>query len=269
MTDPASQFVFLPGAGGGSPDLALLRANPADPSRFQTIVYPGWQSYVSGAFSAEALVTELAARIAAAVPEGPIRIIGLSLGGHFGYAAALRLQASGREVAGFCAIDSFMIESSEPSAGWKGRALAQALELVRQRRIGELFQFVQSRFWRALLRLAGDRLPDLLSKFGGPSGGAVAGSAADSKLKEELTMRLLIREVAPWVASLDGGNPTALKVPAILLRTRLTAGDDAAWMRRCPTIEIHEVPGGHHTLFDPPNVGALRDAFVTGTRQWA
>jgi hypothetical protein len=57
-------------------------------------------------------------------------------------------------------------------------------------------------------------------------------------------MYLLVREVVPWIASLDR-EPVALKARAILLRTRLTAGDDAAWRRRCPSIEIFEIPGRH------------------------
>ena len=63
------------------------------------------------------------------MPRGPNRIVGNSIGGHFGYAVALHLQAAGREIAGFCAIDSFMITSSEPSAGRQRRALVNAVDL--------------------------------------------------------------------------------------------------------------------------------------------
>ena len=79
-------------------------------------------------------------------------------------------------------------------------------------------------------------------------------------------MRVLIREGA-WTASLDR-EPVALNVPAVLVRTRLTAGDDAAWLRRCPRIEIFEVPRRHYTLFEPKNVRSLRDTFFTATRDW-
>jgi thioesterase domain-containing protein len=80
-------------------------------------------------------------------------------------------------------------------------------------------------------------------------------------------MRLLVRETAPWIGSLDR-EPVALRAPAVLLRTRLTAGDDAAWRRRCPNIEIFEIAGQHHTLFEPENIGALREAFVAATPGW-
>ena len=57
------------------------------------IGYPGWKRYVADGFSAEVLVADLVTQIATKVPQGPIRIVSVSIGGHFGYAAALRLQA--------------------------------------------------------------------------------------------------------------------------------------------------------------------------------
>jgi thioesterase domain-containing protein len=266
MINPSCPIIVLSGAGGGAPNLAALTGSPEDANRFKTIGYPGWQRYVAGGFSAESFISELTAQIATQVPRGPICIVGLSIGGHFGYAAALRLQASGREIAGLCAIDTFMIASAKPSAGWKGRALAQGWELMRKRRIGELMLFMRSKFWRALLRFSGNRLPSLVQRFALfhrlPSV-----SILDPMLEEELSMRLLIREVAPWIASLDR-EPTALEAPATLLRTAFTAGDDAAWRRRCPNIEIFEISGQHHTLFEPENIASLREAFVTATRAW-
>jgi len=38
---------------------------------------------------------------------------------------------------------------------------------------------------------------------------------------------------------------------------------------RCPVIEIREVPGKHLTLFEPENIGALREAFVEAASQFA
>src|SRR5437763_1769577 len=108
MTDSSSPFVFLPGAGGGAPGFAAFR-DGADDIRFEVINYPGWRRYVADSFSAESLIRDLAAQIVERVPHGPIFIVGLSIGGHFGYAIALLLEEQGREIAGLCAIDSFMI----------------------------------------------------------------------------------------------------------------------------------------------------------------
>jgi pimeloyl-ACP methyl ester carboxylesterase len=251
MKDSASAVIFLSGAGGGAPDFDVFRRDAEDLTRFALVSYPGWKSYILPGFSAEILVTDLAARIAAIVPQGPIRVIGLSIGGHLGYAVALRLEAMGREIAGFCAIDSFMVASSGPSSGWKGRALAQALDLLSSRRFGEFAGFLRSRVWRALIRLAGANLPVLLQRlsFLNPLPSILA---FDPILEQELSMRLLIRTAAPWLASIDC-EPVALEAPASLLRTTSTAGDDAVWRRRCPKIEIFE---------------QLRDVFLVATRNW-
>ena len=266
MTDSSSPVIFLSGAGGGAPDLHAFREGAEDMTRIEVIGYPGWERYVANGFSAEVLIADLATQIATRVPQGPIRIVGLSIGGHFGYAAALRLQSMGREIAGFCAIDTFMITSSKPSAGWKGRAFAQGLELLRGWRFGEFTRFLRSKFWRALVRLAGSRLPTLLQRFSSSSR-LPSVSTLDPIFEEELSMRLLIREAAPWIASLDR-EPVPLKAPAVLLRTRPAAKDDPAWRRRCPNIKICEIPGEHDTLFEAENIGSLREAFLTATGDW-
>jgi thioesterase domain-containing protein len=262
LTNP---FVFLPGSGGGAPQLEAFGAD-GNQTHFVTIGYPGWQRYIGAIFSAQVLIAELAEQIMTAVPNGPIRIVGNSMGGHFGYAIALHLQAAGREIAGFCAIDSFMISSSDASAGWQKRALAHGLHLLRKRRFAEFVQFLRSKFWRALLRLGGSRVQGLLRRIA--SGGRASYlSLIDPILEAEINLRLLTQQAASWIAGLDR-DPVALDVPSALLRTRFAAADDSAWRRRCPKIEIYEVPGGHHTLFEPENVGALRSAFIAATARW-
>jgi thioesterase domain-containing protein len=266
VADPTPLVVVLSGAGGGVPDPAIFRAGIGDRTRYETVGYPGWRRYIEEDFSTEVLVAELAAKISAIASRGPIRIIGISIGGHFGYAAALHLKASGREIAGFCAIDTFMVSTAAPSAGWQGRALALASRLIRGRRFGEFFRFLRSRFWRALFRLAGRRLPNLLRK--------VASSrqlswifSLDPIFEEELNIRLLIQWAAPWIASLDR-KPVALDAPAVLLRTRFTARDDAAWRCRCPDINLIEIPGDHQGLFERENISSLHDSFVIATQKW-
>jgi thioesterase domain-containing protein len=265
LTD-RSVFVFLPGSGGAAPHLEAFGADGKNQTRFVTIGYPGWRRYIGASFSAHALITELAEQIVKAVPDGPIRIVGNSIGGHFGYAAALHLQAAGREISGFCAIDSFMFNSSDAAAGWHKRALAHGLHLLRRRRFAELMQFGRSKFWRALLRLGGSRVPRMLHRIAA-RGRTSSLSSIDPLFESEINLRLLTQAAVSWIADLDR-EPIPLDVPSALLRTRFVAEDDLAWRRRCPKIEIYEIPGGHHTLFDPENIDALRSAFITATARW-
>jgi thioesterase domain-containing protein len=263
MTD--RPVIFLSGAGGGAPDLDVFKAGPGDNTRFEIINYPGWQRCISDDFSSDFLIADLVEQITARVPQGPIRIVGLSIGGHLGYAAALRLQESGREIGGFCAIDAFMIASSAPSEGWKGRALAQGIEMLRRRRFADLVRFLRSKFWRALVRFSGNRLSNVLRIA--PSSLLSAIFALDPIFEEEVSMRLLIRKASPRIAILDR-KPVALDAPTVLLRTSYTAVDDATWRRRCPSIRIFEIPGQHHNLFEQQNVGSFRETFLTATRHW-
>ncbi len=196
MTDLVSPVIILSGAGGGMPDPAIFQIGVGDVTRCETIGYPGWRRYIEDGFSADVLIADLVTEIATRVPRGPIRIVGISIGGHFGYAAALRLQACGRDLAGFCAIDTFMVSSAAPSAGWKGRALAFGSGLLRDRRIGEFVRFLRSRFWRALLDSPGGRLVGLLRRVAS-SGELPWFLTVDPIFEHELSMRLLIRECRP------------------------------------------------------------------------
>jgi thioesterase domain-containing protein len=261
---PTAAIAFLPGAGGGVPNLDVFRDGAGDPNRVEAIAYPGWRRYAAAGYSADTLIDDLAAEIVRRIPEGPIRIIGVSIGGHFGYTVGLRLQNQGREIAGLCAIDSMMIQSSGPSKGWQQRALQQALELLRGRRPSDLIRFMRSKFWRALMRVLGDRLGEVARRY---STSLPLLFALDPLVEEELSMRLLLSTSASWIASLDR-NPATLDAPATLLRTGLAANGDEAWRRRCPGIEIFEIPGNHHDLFDAENVPELHDIFIGATRRW-
>ena len=266
VSDLKPTIVVFPGSGGGAPNLNIFRKTDDDAAGTEVIEYPGWRRYIERDFSAEAWMMDLAIHITNRVPSGPIRIVGVSIGGHFGYAVAIRLQAAGREIAGFCAIDSFMVRSAAPSVGWQRRAFALAMKLLRGRRIEEFGRFLRSRFWRSLLRSSRDRLPNLLRRS------AMLGRLPwffrlDPIFEQELSMRLLTRGTAPWLGSLDR-EPVALNAPTLLLRTPSTAGDDATWQRRCPGIRIIQINGDHQSLFEPGNVSSLSKSYFEGTRDW-
>ncbi|MGO9832106.1 MAG: alpha/beta fold hydrolase [Myxococcaceae bacterium] len=258
--------VFLPGAGGLAPELSVLRAGPLDGTRFIPIRYPGWRRYAAPDFSAESLIQQLLEDVVAAVPSGPVALLGVSLGGHFAYALALRLQALGREVAGVCLIDSFMVSSSAAGEGWLRRALDDAFYLLRKGRLRDFLRQLLAKGWRALMRLAGPRLVGWARRLGDANPRRGDGDA-HSLFQFELSLRLLLRTTAPWVASLDR-SPVPLDAPAALLRTPMTSSDDEAWRRRCPQLDIVEIPGGHQTLFESENIDALRSAFLSAKARW-
>ena len=266
MNDRPFPTLILSGAGGGAIDPAFFCSSAEDATRFQTIGYPGWRRYVETGFCANKLVQDLAAQMTIRVPEGPMRIVGFSIGGHLGYAAALNLQASGREIGGFCAVDTFTATSASPMAGWKARALRTGARLLRDRRLDEFGRFLRSRFWRALMRLTGSRLASVVRRIT-PSGRLPWILGADPIFEEELSMRLLIQQVAPWIASLDR-EPIPLRAPAVFLRTYSNEDADSVWRRRCPGLKIMKIPGDHQTLLALETPDSFRETFITGIREW-
>lgn len=266
MTSPLCHFVFLPGVDNSDEEMSSL-ARGLEGYSFDFISYPGWRRYVAEDFSLDVLAHQVALKIARQVPSGPIRIVGYSIGGHLGYCAALHLQSMGREVATLCVIDSFMpgsASSLESPGNRKNRILAEVLAMVRAGRLRELSRFVQSKFWRALFLVAGERLKRYFSRT--IRGGAEETTGSRRMLvAQEWGMYLLQREAKPWLTSLDRTS-VPLNVPAIGLRTAVTSADDDDWRQRCPQITFYEVLGQHHELLQSVHIGGVRDAFASAAR---
>ncbi len=259
-------LIVLPGAGNNAPDPALFRGASADATRVEIVRYPGWRRYVENGYSAEALVRDLAREITTRAGGDPIRIVGMSIGGHLGYAAARYLEGAGRPVEGLCAVDAFMVSSAALRPGWARRMFGWGADLLRKRRARDFMQYVRSLFWRGVFRSTGDRLAGLCRSLA--SHRALESLlCADQVFERELGMRLLVRLVNPWMATLDVA-PTSLKAPAILLRTGSAALHDVTWQKRCPLLQIFEIPGDHNSTFEPENAGSFHQVFLTATSHW-
>jgi thioesterase domain-containing protein len=264
MNAARAPIIVLPGASGHAPDSALFCVDPSDRDRVVALRYPPWQTQVHAGFTGEALVDTLAAEIMHRVPQSPVELVGVSIGGHFAHATALRLESLGRTVAGLCVIDSGTITTAR-SAHWKVRLVSHAADLLRRGRPGALARHAQHLAWRGLFRLAGDGLPALARDYAAPLHRI---GMIDSAFAEELSMRLLIRMTATWLRSLDD-DATRLRAPTVLLRTRVMTSDDSFWRRRCPDLRIIDIPGNHETMFEPENVAALRAAFLAASAEWS
>jgi len=258
------RIAVFSGAGGGVPDLRAFLAAPAAVSRFVPVVYPGWRRYTDDGFTAEALIRDLANEIAGWRER--VAILGVSLGGHIGYAVALQLQNLGIEVVGLCAIDSFVFSSAAVRPGSTGRHVARLRALARRGSLGSLWLLARSLFWRALIRMAGGQVVPWVSRWRNKSW-FKAVLAVDPLFQRELSMRLLLRAMTSWLAHLDH-DPRPLVAPAAHLRTARPTDDDRAWRVRCPNIEIVGIPGNHDSLLDPENFDAMRQAFALATRSW-
>ena len=77
----------------------------------------------------------------------PVVLLGVSIGGHFAYATALRLESLGHTVAGLCIIDSGSITATR-SAHWKARHVSHAVDLLRRGRPGAVALHARQLVWR-------------------------------------------------------------------------------------------------------------------------
>jgi thioesterase domain-containing protein len=258
------RIAVLSGAGGGVPDLRALAATPAEADGFSPVIYPGWRRYTDVGFDVQALIDDLACEIAGW--GGRVVILGFSLGGHLGYAIALKLQSLGVEVAGLCAIDSFLVSSADIRPGSAGRHFAHLRALTQRHSLGRLAGEVRQLVWRALIRMAGDRTTPW-ARRGRDSAWMRAVCAVDPLFEKELDMRLLMGATAPWLGQLDR-HPVPLRIPAAHLRTAAAADADAVWRARCPDIDFVDIPGSHGLLFAPENFTQVRRAFLSTTQNW-
>ena len=261
MTGP--QVIVLPGSGGGSPDVEPFRAGYGSTVQFRWLTYPSWRWYLKRRCF-EDLIAHLASQIEPHAPNGPLHILGFSLGGHLGYAVAMRLHKTATAVAGFCVVDAFAVSSAAARPGWMSRFGALLMRLLVERQFGELAREMHPRVWRTLLRLAAGQLVCVLTwleRFGV----VTRISELDPLFEHELTMRLLLRLAAPGIAALDN-DPEQFTVPTVLLRTAETASSDAYWKRRIPDIEICDIPGNHPSMMAPENMAAMGRVFEKSRR---
>ena len=110
--------------------MSALLSEPDGVLAFEVIRYPGWRRCSDPQCTGDMLVADLSNDIELRIPSGPIRIVGLSLGGHFAYVVANHLEAKGRQVEAVCAIDFFIVNTTEATPGWQQRAFFEFLELV-------------------------------------------------------------------------------------------------------------------------------------------
>jgi thioesterase domain-containing protein len=258
MSAAIRAFLTLAGAGGGHVDPSMFADPPDARLKFLALELPDWRWHLAAARTHADLVQHLVAQASALVPDGPLRFVGTSLGGHLAFETAVRLQAAGRAIGGLCLLDTFFGRPPvaaptrfrrELGRAWRGGTLGRFVATHVSRRSLGLWSRLRSRAWQQHAR-AGTWPWDL---------------RPGSLLEREWSMRLLLRLASPAAAAEPA---TPLAAPVLLLRTTEGVRDDDTWRRRCPRLEVHELPGDHHTLGSPETAQAIRPTFSAGTRDW-
>jgi thioesterase domain-containing protein len=253
-----SAFLTVAGAGGGHVDSSMFADPPDAPRAFLALDLPDWRWHLSAARTYADLVQHLAAQAIALVPDGPLRFIGSSLGGHLAFETAARLQAAGRPIGGLCLVDTFFGTPPVAAPTRFRRELGRAL------RGGTLGRFVATHVSRRSLGVW-SRLRWSAWQRHARAGTVPWDLRPGSLLEREWSMRLLLQLASPAAAAEPA---TPLAAPALLLRTAEGVRDDDTWRRRCPRLEVRELPGDHHTIGSPETAQVIRAAFGACTRDW-
>ena len=250
---------LLPGLNGDEPLLAMFRADLSDRLRVVTLGYPSWRQS-AGREGLEWLADRLAARIAKESPPGPVRLAGYSFGGVVAAAVAAKLLATGREVGFLGLIDAAAAVPAEPLHGAALRRAIAGQGVMRQalveRRLSDVLgmTLATALAYPALAPVLGwlARLPrpplPLRLRFAG-------GAWLNSLLRAEASRA--------WLASGRGRLPGSVR--AVLFRSAQHEpgeAEDLGWSARCERLEIVEVPGSHHGMFDAGHRAVLAERFA-------
>jgi thioesterase domain-containing protein len=252
---------FFPGAGPpGEVAETLGRLFPE--VEVVGITYPEWRNLTDPDRAMEHVLNGVERQVRAKVSNGPVLILGYSLGAQIGWGFAHDLQRAGGTVAFFGAINGRVVATHKPDGRWLRRAVGEfASELLRGdiRAVGA---FISSRFSRLLQRAAGGDLPKMAD--GWARRGRLPWLLSRNPVFEtELNMRLLIRAAVPWTQKIEN-ELAPLECSSVLVRGPDDEAFDGRWRSLCPRLEIKAVTGSHAAILEPPHlqeaVGLIKGA---------
>lgn len=256
----APGIFVLPGIGGGENRIARFRAACAPDLRVEMLSYGDWHSWTDPAFAFPDLIRRMADRLEARQPTGPIRLAGYSLGGFIAFETARELMARGREFAFLGLIDTDLSIATDASATRRNWAGEMARLWQGQGRGGGvngiamvLARMLTTRPFAPLLRHLSRRPPVSLP------------GDLDLHLRRALNLWLMGRLTQAWRRRHGAPRP----LPGVALTLFRSAhprpaelSEAMGWETLCAAPRVVHVPGTHYTMFDPPYLATLRQAFA-------
>ncbi len=257
----APEVFLLPAVGGDDPRLVKFRAGCQSALRIELVDLGDWSELIEPTFDLPTLVKSVARWIMDRAPTGPLRLVGWSYGGHLSILVASALHQAGREVAFLGILDT--LSSPMTLADLAPQPQPTRMENLRQVpawiRRGELrnrlADFIIARVVvrPRLLRLAA-RYRRMWLPFG-----------FSFYLNQRIGLRLRRDMLSSWRRRLE--PPPPLPIASIVLfraeESEPAVPDAVGWCAAYPGISIVEIPGGHWTMLDPPNLIPFCERFTT------
>jgi thioesterase domain-containing protein len=190
-------------------------------------------------------------QVRAKASNGPVLILGYSLGAQIGWGFAHRFQRVGGTVAFFGAINGRVVATDKPDGHWLWRATRDFASDLLRGDIRAVGAFISSRFSRLLQRAAGSDLPKMAGRWA-RRGRLPWLLSRNPVFETELNMRLLIRAAVHWTQKIESELPP-LDCPSLLVRGPDDEAFDGRWRTLCPRLDIKAVTGSHVAILQPPH----------------
>jgi nonribosomal peptide synthetase DhbF len=257
---------LLPGMGGDEPRLVRFRMECEGAARIVALEYPDWTQLLDRDGGMQVLVRHLLRQIEEEAPEGPVWLLGYSMGGYCAHAVALHFKAVGREVAFVGLLDTRALPSPNIVLSAQLQDGSTPVE--------ELWHFVQdlARVLRAVPQRALSRVLALtiVRRLTTPWAKPALSLAARFRhtrlpvgfnyyLHHYFNEARQVAAVKSWYREVSE-RPVPLWIPAFLFRSEAHLPDDPpdlGWHRHFPDIGIVHLPGTHETMLDPPHLTTL------------
>lgn len=250
--------LFFPGIEDDNPALARFRDTLREQARFETVSYPSWQTMVRAGGGLDRFVELACRRILAEPPDVAVHLAGYSFGAVVALALARRMLELDRPVSRLTVFDTNLGNFAEPhdhtgrvpaSPGRFMGALRQLGSTTgRATALADLTDLLaRLAFHRLTIRRAG-RLPLPLPRR--------------LPRRTDLVFRWALRRRmgSAWLHR----PAQAAAVPVLLFRTDDhpdAAPHDLGWSAQAGPVSVHEVDGGHLTMFWPPHSLSLAERF--------
>jgi thioesterase domain-containing protein/acyl carrier protein len=239
-------LIFLFPAGGGhmGPGLIRFREQCATTLNFEIVRSGDWRDWIKHDFDFDKLATRACSHIETIQAEGPVRLVGYSLGGPLAYVSALTLSRAGRRVEFVGLLDSGVRMNNMPNRHYKS-ARVRLVHAHWRQCCGPVER-------RKLLTLLAQN--DVLFR-----------GAGGVRLNKYIQMRLFAELWDDWFAK--NGRSQRLDAPVFLFRSDCPG--PRGWKDCCSDLTVIPVAGDHFTMFDMEHLEGLVTSFVTAAQREA
>ena len=233
---------LLPGITGDSPSLAAFRAEVSEGLWLVPVEYPSWRTMAAAGGGSVAMMADAAAAALAAVPGGPVGLMGYSIGGAVAAELSLRPSREGHAPAWSIVLDSDV----GPGPGRRRRSTARILA-ARDR--DPLVVLAVRTAARWLSHPSACRTFAALAR---PGAVAALPGALPFVVDREMTEALQKWAFRRWVAEGPRPLPTG---PIWVMRSaesRDRQAGDLGWSRHGDVAAVVDVEGCHLTMLTRP-----------------